>query len=166
MTILETIDHAIEDWETSPDAMRWTPEPPPAHPWLAYDTTPRFDSTTPVIDPERLTATVTMVQGTFGPAVADFAEHAGLVLTAWQRDVVDRLFGEVPMSFGFDLSPLEAARREMDALAAPLRTSFARGRLGAWISAAIWDECVWPPRRPARVTRMRSAYHARKGKRW
>lgn len=29
-TILDTIDNAIRDWQTSPDAMRWTPEPPPA----------------------------------------------------------------------------------------------------------------------------------------
>lgn len=26
--ILETIDHALDDWATSGDAMRWTPEPP------------------------------------------------------------------------------------------------------------------------------------------
>lgn len=28
--ILDQIDHALEDWGTSPDAMRWTPEPQPA----------------------------------------------------------------------------------------------------------------------------------------
>lgn len=27
--VLDMIDHAIDDWETSPDAMRWTPDPPP-----------------------------------------------------------------------------------------------------------------------------------------
>lgn len=56
--ILDTIDHAIADWETSPDAMRWTPDPPPEQPtrqWVAFDTTPLLDS-------ERLTASFTFVQ--------------------------------------------------------------------------------------------------------
>ncbi|MEU7771241.1 hypothetical protein AB0C44_07935 [Micromonospora taraxaci] len=26
--VLDTIDRAVSDWETSADAMRWTPEPP------------------------------------------------------------------------------------------------------------------------------------------
>lgn len=30
MTILDTIDHAIRDWQTSPDAMRWTTDAPSA----------------------------------------------------------------------------------------------------------------------------------------
>lgn len=25
---LDAIDHVLHDWDTSPDAMRWTPEPP------------------------------------------------------------------------------------------------------------------------------------------
>lgn len=27
--VLDQIDHALHDWDTSGDAMRWTPEPPP-----------------------------------------------------------------------------------------------------------------------------------------
>jgi hypothetical protein len=29
-SVLDNIDHALHDWNTSPDAMRWRPEPPPA----------------------------------------------------------------------------------------------------------------------------------------
>jgi hypothetical protein len=34
--VLDNIDHALHDWDTSPDAMRWTPEAPPGP-------VPRFD---------------------------------------------------------------------------------------------------------------------------
>ncbi|MDF9718070.1 hypothetical protein INN71_02655 [Nocardioides sp. ChNu-153] len=30
--ILAAIEGALDDWETSPDAMRWTPDPPPTQP--------------------------------------------------------------------------------------------------------------------------------------
>lgn len=30
--VLDTIDRAVSDWETSPDAMRWTAKPPPVRP--------------------------------------------------------------------------------------------------------------------------------------
>jgi hypothetical protein len=32
--VLDQIDHALHDWDTSDDAMRWTPEPVPVQPQL------------------------------------------------------------------------------------------------------------------------------------
>lgn len=32
--VLDSIDHALHDWDTSADAMRWTPEPIPVPPQL------------------------------------------------------------------------------------------------------------------------------------
>lgn len=32
--VIDAIDNALDDWQVSGDAMRWTPDPPPASPTL------------------------------------------------------------------------------------------------------------------------------------
>lgn len=59
MNILDTIDNAIADWGTSPDAMRWTPD------------TPKPPTVPPIrIEPPRIdTAALTAAMQAFGRAV-------------------------------------------------------------------------------------------------
>ncbi len=88
MSILDTIDNAIADWDLSADAMRWTPEP-----------------------------TATPGHAASGSDIVRFAESCGLALDAWQRAVVDRQLtihinafhravGEAMQAMGRTLGPL------------------------------------------------------------
>lgn len=65
--VLDTIDHVLHDYETSPDAMRWTPE---ARPEVA----------TPAVDLEavrRSLAVIGELVTAYSKAITEFAQRLG-----------------------------------------------------------------------------------------
>lgn len=83
--VIDNIDHALHDWDLSPDAMRWTPEPPAPQPT--------------VMD---LTASMIRV----GEVMRDAQEKLARAFTNMAKQVV---------KLQFELRRLRAGQREAEA---------------------------------------------------
>lgn len=88
--LLELIDHAIEDYETSQDAMRWTPEPakPARHPVYGI----------PVITEWQARVLSHHLAEAFRP-IAEWFEHLGAAMTRL-FDQIRPLLDQPPGTWG------------------------------------------------------------------
>ncbi len=71
--VLDLIDGAISDWETSPDAMRWSAEPRPQPPILM----PPIDTTAIAAAFDRMVTAIRPMMQVWVKAIEEFAAKLG-----------------------------------------------------------------------------------------